>query len=201
MFVFFFSCITLHRLSACGTLWSVCQRFLIFRCLAGDLETSICVWMQLPFLCIGIVISINLNFFSLCLRFVIKIQAVSRATKRLKLHISVFSIDQLPFLRGKSKERAQLYHSSVCRLTVSDIQIISRNFFPDIIHSARYDCTKMLSAICRHPDRLSFVIVCESITDSFGIGSLSQMIFRIVPIFKPRSINTSHLGQTSFFVV
>ena len=58
--------------------------------------------MQLPFLCIGIVISINLNFFSLCFRFVIKIQAVSRATKRLKLHISVFSIDQLPFLRSTS---------------------------------------------------------------------------------------------------
>ena len=201
MFVFFFSCITLHRLSACGTLWSVCQRFLIFRCLAGDLETSICVWMQLPFLCIGIVISINLNFFSLCLRFVIKIQAVSRATKRLKLHISVFSIDQLPFLRSTSIKCIKLSCYCIICFPAFHIQIISRNFFPDIIHSARYDCPKMLSAICRHPDRLAFVIVCESITDSFGIGSLSQMIFRIVPIFKPRSINTSHLGQTSFFVV
>ena len=201
MFVSFFSCITLHRLSACRTLWSICQSFLIFRCLIRNLETSICIWIQFPFLGIRIVVSINLDLFSFCIRFSIQIQTISRTAERLKLQISILSIDQLPFLRGKSKERAQLYHSSVCRLTVSDIQIISGNFFPDIIHSARYDCSEIFSAICRHLDRLSFVIVCKSITDSFRIGSLSQMIFRIVSIFKTRSINTSHLGQTSFFVV
>ena len=157
--------------------------------------------MQLPFLCIGIVISINLNFFSLCLRFVIKIQAVSRATKRLKLHISVFSIDQLPFLRSTSIKCIKLSCYCIICFPAFHIQIISRNFFPDIIHSARYDCSEIFSAICRHLDRLSFVIVCKSITDSFRIGSLSQMIFRIVSIFKPCSVNTSKLRQTSFFVV
>ena len=103
MFVFFFSCITLHRLSACRTLWSICQRFLIFRCLAGDLETSICVWMQLPFLCIGIVISIKSEFFSPSASdLLLRSRRYPEPQKRLKLHISVFSIDQLPFLRSTS---------------------------------------------------------------------------------------------------